>query len=155
HYKQWDLQIPVRVTLMMLVLYVSLACLRALLPMWVVFPPDGSNPEWVNLITRPMRIPGVIACWGLIYRLAQTPKGIAVGNYGGVAFFLHSAHFPLLAIIKIAVWKFMPGESDFIMLLHFALSVALTIMIGMGAGVALARVAPRFFALMNGGRALG
>jgi hypothetical protein len=153
--KHIRMTIPLKVTIALMVLYITLACLRALAPLVVPIDASPHMNFCLDAATRLMRIPGVIACWGLIYRAAVTPRGIALSNYGGVAFFLHSVHWPMLSVIKTVIWKFMPGDSGFWMLVHYALSVSSTIAIGIGSGLLLARFAPRFFALMNGGRLLG
>jgi hypothetical protein len=112
--------------------------------------------ELLDIATCFMRIVGVIGCWGVIYRVAQTKWGRDIGGrYGGLAFFLHSAHWPLLVIMKTMLWPIVPNENDVWMLVHYVTSVALTVVTGVGLGKILAHKAPRFFALMNGGRLLG
>ena len=153
--KHVKMTVPLKITIALMVLYITLACLRALAPLVVPLNASSEMNFCLDAATRLMRIPGVIACWGLIYRVAQTQRGIALSNYGGVAFFLHSMHWPMLSVIKAALWKLMPGDSGFWMLVNYGLSVTLTITIGIGTGLLLARFVPRFFALMNGGRLLG
>ena len=147
--------IPLPTVLTLIALYLTLVSLRALAPCVAPSVLQGVDPLWLAVATRLMRVVGVLACWGTIYRVAQTPAGQFIGSYGGLAFFLHSAHWPLLAIVKVGVWRFMPGDSDGFMLLHYLISVALTVTIGLTAGMMLARFAPRVFSLMNGGRMLG
>ena len=154
HQKHLPMTIPLRATILLVILYVALASVRALAPYAVHFEP-AANPFWIDVATRAMRIVGVLGCWGVIYRAAQKPWGIAAGNYGGLAFFLHSAHWPMLAIIKAGLWHFVPGDNDAWMLAHYVASVVLTVTIGLGAGMALNYISPRTFALMNGGRLLG
>jgi succinoglycan biosynthesis protein ExoH len=76
-----------------------------------------------------------------------------MARYGGLAFFLHAAHFPLLAEVKILLWPLLPAETDGWMLAHYAASVLITIGLGVAAGILLARLFPRAFAFLNGGRA--
>jgi hypothetical protein len=153
--KHMPTTIPLRATLGLIMLYVTLACLRALAPYAVPTAADLVNPLWLDVATRAMRIIGVLACWGTLYRLAQTRWGERIAEFGGLAFFLHSAHWPLLAIVKAMLWRLMPQDTDAWMLVHYAASVSLTVMIGLGLGIALASKAPKVFALMNGGRLLG
>ena len=153
HQKRLRLTIPLHITCLLIAAYIALDCLRALAPYAVAFH-DDVIPDWLESATRAMRIVGVLACWGIMYRFAQTPWGRSLGRYGGLAFFLHSAHFPLLALVKMALAHVMAVDRDATMLLHDALSVAMTVSIGLGLGIALARVSPRLFALMNGGRYL-
>lgn len=135
-------------TVAFLALYIVLIALRTLAPYAV----DGT-PTLLEWSTRAMRLAGVLACWGLFLRIAPTPFGARVARYGGLAFFLHAAHFPLLAEVKILLWRLVPAETDGWMIAHYAVSVIVTVAIGIGAGLLLARSIPRGFALMNGGRA--
>ena len=152
--KKLPLTIPWKVAVGAAALFVTLASLRALAPMEVAFP-DGVAPHWLRIFTCLMRLVGVVGCWGILQRLAQTTRGGRIGNYGGLAFFLHSAHWPLLAFLKIWLWPLMPAQNDFWMLAHDVTCVALTVTIGLSLGILLNRHAPRAFALMNGGRLLG
>jgi len=153
HQKKLSIVMPLPLVAGLVALYLLWAGLRALAPYIVVF--DGDHgPLWIEVATRAMRLIGVIGWWGIMYRAAQTRAGGAIGEYGGVAFFLHAAHWPLLAIIKIELWRLLPGDSDFWMVAHYFASVALTVLIGTSLGVFLARKTPGLFAFMNGGRAL-
>ncbi len=134
-------------TVACLVLYVGFVALRTLAPYAI----DGA-PTLLTASTRAMRLVGVLACWGLFLRLAPTPLGARIARYGGLAFFLHAAHFPLLAQVKILLWDLVPAQTDGWMIAHYAASVAVTATLGIGAGLLLARWKPRWFALLNGGR---
>lgn len=112
----------------------------------------GVRPEWLNMGTRSLRLLGVVACWGVFQQLAHTAVGARIARYGGLAFFLHSAHYPLIAEMKVLLWPLLPAHTDGWLLLHFVASVAATVTIGISLGLLLARKAPRVFALMNGGR---
>ena len=48
--------------------------------------------------------------------------------------------------------QLVPVENQFWMLVHYAISVLITVAIGVGIGMVLARLAPRQFAFLNGGR---
>jgi len=148
------LTLPLTVTVGLIVLYVTLAGLRALAP-YVVVPVNGLEPFWLDAVTRLMRIIGVLGCWGVLYRWAQTDWGGRIGAYGGLAFFLHSAHWPLLGVVRVVIWRIIPGDDDFWMLVHYFASVSITIIIGLWCGIVLASIAPQVFAMMNGGRLLG
>ncbi len=151
--KHLPVTISLRTTLVLVIIYTIYACLRALEPYLV--PASAEEPFWLEVVTRSMRIVGVIGCWGLFYRWAQTSSGIFISAFGGLAFFLHSAHWPLLSVIKVMLWRFVPMENDFWMLVHYGASVVATTAICIAAGIVLARKAPRIFAFMNGGRDLG
>jgi hypothetical protein len=86
--------------------------------------------------------------------VALTNFGAAVAHYGGLAFFLHAAHYPLIAEVKLILWDLWPAETQPWMLAHYVASVTVTVAVGIGLGLALARFAPRIFALFNGGRLL-
>ena len=150
--RQVRLEIGPGATLVLLGLYLALVTLRALAPLWIEW--EGSRPEWLTGATRAMRLVGVLACWGLIQHVAATRAGMALARQGGLAFFLFALHFPLIAQIKLLLWRWVPAETDVWMVAHYASSVVLTVAIGMLAGSLLARHAPGAFALMNGGRAL-
>lgn len=151
--KQLPLIISRETTIAVAAFFVAIVCVRALAPFVVDFS-DNIMPTWLRVSTALMRFVGVIACWGMLQHMAQTPRGISIGKYGGVAFFLHSVHWPLLAFLKIWIWPLMPAQTDLWMLVHDLTCVTLTVMIGVGAGVLLNRYVPAAFALMNGGRLL-
>jgi succinoglycan biosynthesis protein ExoH len=144
----WPLTVSWRTTVAFLAVYLLLVALRTAAPVVV----DGHMPL-LAAATRGMRLFGVVACWGLFQRLAGTGSGRVMARYGGLAFFLHAAHFPLLAEVKILLWPLLPAETDGWMLAHYAASVLITIGLGVAAGILLARLFPRAFAFLNGGRA--
>jgi surface polysaccharide O-acyltransferase-like enzyme len=137
-------------TVALMALYIALVALRTLAP-YVI---DGV-PALLAYSTRAMRLVGVLACWGLFVRVAPTRFGAKVARYGGLAFFLHAAHFPLLAEVKILLWDVVPEPTDIWMIAHYAVSVAATVVIGVSFGMLLARWKPQWFAMLNGGRLLG
>ena len=144
------LEISKRTTLIFVGAYLALCAVRTLAP-YVV---DG-DPFVLQVATRSMRLVGVLACWGVFQRVALTPIGEVVARYGGFAFFLHAAHYPLLAEVKLVLWPLMPAETQPWMLVHYVASVTVTVAIGIGLGVALTRFVPHAFALLNGGRLAG
>jgi succinoglycan biosynthesis protein ExoH len=140
-------------TVWLLGLYTALMALRALAPLAV----DMEAPEQralVELATRLARPLGVVACWGVCLRLAALPSGAAVARWGGAAFFLHAAHYPLIAFVKFALWKAVPAETDAWMLAHYIASVSATVLLCALAAVALFRLSPRLYAFLAGGRSL-
>jgi len=147
------LEVGLRSTLVSLLAYLVLVALRAAAPL--LLGGEGPHPEWLNAATRAMRLIGVLACWGIVLQLAATPAGAALARYGGLAFFLYAMHFPFIAAVKIQLWRLIPAPTDGWMLAHYLASVLVTLAIALSAGLLLARKAPRCFALMNGGRALG
>jgi peptidoglycan/LPS O-acetylase OafA/YrhL len=148
------LDIGLRATLVFFALYVGLIALRALAPMFLEF--SHPRPELLTLATRLSRLVGVLACWGVLLQLSPTRLGAALARYGGLTFFLYAAHFPLLAGVKILLWRWVPSETDGWMLAHYISSVTVTVAIALSVALLLARVMPNWFALMNGGRlALG
>lgn len=146
-------EISWRATLIFLGVYVVLVALRALAPVWVDLSVT-SQIELLDIATRGLRLFGVLACWGVFQRMALTGVGRQVATFGGLAFFLHAAHYPLLAAIKISLWDFLPEETDAYMLLHYLASVVVTVVICISIGWLLAKASPSTFALMNGGRML-
>lgn len=142
------LEISGKMTVCLLLAYAFLVALRTGSPYVIADPQHGI----MDVFTRGMRLVGVLACWGMFQKLALTEVGAWVARFGGFAFFLHAAHFPLLAAVKILLWELVPVENQFWMLTHYAASVLVTVTIGVGVGMALARLAPRQFAFLNGGR---
>lgn len=133
--------------LALLLAYAVLVALRTAAP-YVV----AGDPAWLDVATRSMRLVGVLACWGIFQAVALTPLGGRIARYGGFAFFLHAAHFPLLAAVKIALWHLVPAETQGWMLLHYLVSVLVTVFIGVVLGLAVSRRWPQAFAFLNGGR---
>lgn len=134
----------------LMALYLAAVTLRTVAP--VLIDLSGDRPIFLTLATRSMRLLGVVACWGVFLQLAGTRAGAVVARFGGLAFFLHSAHYPLIAEVKIVLSRFLPAPTDGWLIAHYVVSVAITVAIGMSVGLLLARQAPRVFALMNGGR---
>jgi succinoglycan biosynthesis protein ExoH len=141
------LEINLSATLWLLGAYILLVSLRTLAP-YVV----EAGAPLLEVATRSMRLIGVLGCWGVFQAVALSPFGAVVARYGGFAFFLHAAHFPLLAAVKIALWHLVPVENQFWMLLHYLVSVTVTVLIGVSSGLLLARLKPDYFAFLNGGR---
>ncbi|MBP1475403.1 hypothetical protein J7I44_13905 [Frateuria sp. MAH-13] len=149
--RQVPLHVSARTAWYLMALYVGLVTLRTVAP-WLVDLSTWPRPHYIDVGTRALRLLGVVACWGVFQQLARTRVGTFIAQYGGLAFFLHSAHFPLIAEIKILLWPLLPAHTDAWMIAHFVTSVVLTCAIGIGLGLLLARKAPNVFALMNGGR---
>jgi hypothetical protein len=131
--------------------YVLLVTARTLAP--TVLDLANSRPQLLTACTRAMRLAGVVACWGVFLQVARSRLGGVIARYGGLAFFLHAAHYPLLAEVKIQLWHLVPAQTDGWMIAHYLASVCVTVALGLGAGLLLAHGWPRAFALMNGGRA--
>lgn len=140
-------EIGAHATMVFLAAYVAMCAVRTLAP-YVV---DG-DPFILQVMTRGMRLVGVVACWGLFQRVALTPIGGLVARFGGLAFFLHAAHYPLIAEVKLILWDLLPAETQPWMLVHYVVSVLITVALGIGLGLLLTRSAPKAFALLNGGR---
>lgn len=148
--RKLPLEIGRGATAVLLLAYVALVTLRTLAPLAVDL--EAGRPEWLDMATRAMRPVGVLACWGLCLQLAATRFGGVVAQYGGLSFFVFATHFPLIAGVKLLLWPLLPAETDAWMVVHYVASVAMTVTIGLGAGLLLARIAPGVFAWMNGGR---
>lgn len=141
-------EIGSRATWVFVLVYVALCAARTLAPYAV----GDANPYVLQVATRGMRLVGVLACWGVFQRVALTSMGAQVARFGGLAFFLHAAHYPLIEEVKLALWDVLPTHTQAGMLLHYVVSVAVTTTIGIGLGLLLTRFAPRVFSLFNGGR---
>lgn len=152
--KQLPVYISPKTAVTVAVIFVLIVCVRALAPLAVDLS-ENVIPTWLRIMTTLMRLVGAVAFWGVLQHMAQTPSGMRIGLYGGLAFFLHSAHWPLIAFLKIWLWPLLPAQTDFWMLVHDLACVSLTVIIGLGLGILLNRYVPAVFALMNGGRLLG
>lgn len=144
-------EIGVRATWYLVLAYVLICAVRTLAP----FVVGDGNPFVLQVATRGMRVVGVLACWGVFQRIALTSFGGTVARFGGFAFFLHAAHYPLIAEIKLILWGLLPTDSQPWMLVHYVASVAVTVALGIGLGLVLTRLAPTAFSLLNGGRLVG
>ena len=136
-----------RSTLALLAVYLSLVAIRTALP-WFI---DDAGPL-LSVATRAMRLVGVVACWGVFLRFAATPSGKRLAAFGSIAFFLYAMHFPLMAAVKMVLWKLLPQINDFWMIAHYLVSVSVTIALCLLAARFLARVWPGAFLVLNGGR---
>jgi succinoglycan biosynthesis protein ExoH len=139
-----------RATMVLVALYVALVTARAWAPQVVDEP-----TLMLAAMTRVMRLLGVLACWGFFLRVSRSSIGRSLARWGALAFFLHALHFPLLAEVKLLLWNALPEVNDFWMVIHYLVSVIVTIVIALGIGVMLSVRAPRVFGLLNGGRELG
>ena len=137
----------------LLLAYCVLMAARAMAPL-VIDPTVGDNQYWLDLATRLARPLGVAACWGLCLQLVGTGLGGMLARYGGFAFFLHAAHFPIIAGVKFVLWRAVPAETDAWMLAHYAASVTVTIAIAALAAVAIFKVSPALYSFLAGGRRL-
>jgi succinoglycan biosynthesis protein ExoH len=145
--RRLDLRLGGRAVLALGTLYLVLVTLRSLAP-YVV---EHASPLLAGF-TRLMRLVGVLACWGVFMRVAETPFGARLARLGPFAFFLYAAHFPLMAEVKLQLWKVLPESNDFWMVVHYLASVSITIAMCLGGAYLLARHSPGAFALLNGGR---
>ena len=146
-----ELEVSWSTTRIVLACYLALAVLLALSPLVM----DTRSPHGemlMDIATRAIRPVGVVACWGVALRIAATPAGVWLARYGGFAFFLHAAHFPLIVAVKGALWRLLPAESDGWMLVHYVASVGVTVLLAAFAGACLYRVAPALYAFLAGGR---
>jgi succinoglycan biosynthesis protein ExoH len=145
--KRLHLRFGPRAVLALVVGYLALVTLRSLAP----YVLHHSSPLLAGF-TRLMRLVGVLACWGVFLRVGETKLGAKLARLGPFAFFLYATHFPLMAEIKLQLWKLLPASNDFWMVVHYLASVSITILLCLGGAYLLARYAPATFALLNGGR---
>jgi len=148
-----DPRIGPGVTLALLLAYIAVTAARSLAPM-VVDLSDPAQKEWLEFATRLVRPLGVMACWGLCLQLAATRFGTSLATFGGFAFFLHAAHYPIIALVKDVLWRVTPGPTDLWLLLHYGASVALTIGVAALAAAVIFRISPALYGLLAGGRRL-
>jgi succinoglycan biosynthesis protein ExoH len=145
--KKLHFGLSARATKWLVVTYLVIVAGRALAP-YVV----DESTLMLSAMTRAMRLVGVLACWGLFLHVSATPLGARIARWGPLAFFLHAAHFPLMAEVKLLLWKVLPEVNDFWMVTHYLASVLVTIFVCLGTAAFLSRHAPNALALLNGGR---
>ena len=148
-----DPHIGLGTTLALLAAYSVLVAARTLAPL-VVDAGDPTQAHWLEVATRLVRPLGVVACWGLCLHLASTRIAAPLATLGGFAFFLHAAHYPVIALVKDVLWRMTPATTDGWLLLHYVASVALTVGIVWTAALILFRLAPSLYGLLAGGRRL-
>lgn len=139
-----------RATLVLVAIYVAVVAARTMAPYFL----EDATPG-LGAVTRMMRLIGVLACWGVFLHLARTALGASLAKWGSLAFFLHAAHFPLMAEVKLLLWNLLPRVNDFWMVTHYLVSVFVTIALALGVGVLLSQYQPKLFAVLNGGRQIG
>jgi hypothetical protein len=149
--RQVPLDISWRTAKILLLAYALLMAARALAPLWLD-PTTPPHEDILDLATRLARPLGVVACWGLCLRLATTQLGGFVARYGGFAFFLHAAHFPIIIFVKFLLWRLVPEETDAWMLTHYAASVAVTVSVAALGAAVIFRLSPSLYAFLAGGR---
>jgi len=140
-------------TLVLLAAYAVLVAARTLAPL-VVDVADPTQAAWLEVATRLIRPLGVVACWGLCLHLASTRFVAPLAALGGFAFFLHAAHYPVIALVKDVLWRVTPASTDGWLLLHYLASVTLTVGIVWTAALILYRLSPGLYGLLAGGRRL-
>jgi succinoglycan biosynthesis protein ExoH len=145
--KRLHLRFGPRAVLALVAGYLALVALRSLAP----YVLHHSSPLLAGF-TRLMRLVGVLACWGVFLRVGETKLGAKLARLGPFAFFLYATHFPLMAEVKLQLWKLLPASNDFWMVVHYLASVSITILLCLCSAYLLARYAPGTFALLNGGR---
>ncbi len=148
-----DTEMSPGVTLAFFVAYVVLTAARSLAPL-VVDMNDPTQAAWLEVATRLIRPLGVVACWGLCLHLASTRLGSWMAQFGGFAFFLHAAHYPVIALVKDVLWRLTPAPTDAWLLLHQLGSVLLTVGVVAGGAVVVFRLSPALYGVLAGGRKL-
>jgi surface polysaccharide O-acyltransferase-like enzyme len=148
-----DPRIGAQATLLLLAAFSLLTALRSLAPLAFDLQ-DPATAAWIEVATRMTRPVGVLACWGACLHLAAMPSLGALARLGGFAFFLHAAHYPVIALVKDLLWRVTPGTGDGWLLLHYGASVALTVALVFSGGWLLHRLWPAAYGVLAGGRSL-
>lgn len=108
--------------------------------------------ETLGILTRLMRILGVLAFWAVAPVLLPTAAGRLLVRFGPLAFFLHALHWPLNQFIKLGLAAVIPGESSTVLLANLFLTTFLTIAAAVLLARAMTRYCPAVFDLLSGGR---
>lgn len=119
---------------------------------------QGLTDADLELLTRLMRLPGVVACWMLAGAAAQGRLGPWLERGGSFAFFIFAAHFPMVRLVKEVVARLLPAGAGTPgtgwLLFHYLASVALTVVLCLVAARLLSRWWPGLYSLASGGREL-
>ena len=151
--RELDPMLSPTTSLALLVAYTALTAARALAPL-VVDMADPTQLALLEVATRLARPLGVLACWGACLHLAGARWAAPLARWGGFAFFLHAAHYPVIALVKDLLWRLVPAATDGWLLAHYVGSVALTVAVVALAGLGLFRLSPATYGLLAGGRSL-
>jgi hypothetical protein len=132
--------------------YTGLVLLRTAAPA-VLDELDPTVDFWLDAATCCLRIVGVVTCWKLLGLLAARRSGAGLADrYGAYAFFIFAGHYPLVEAVKVPLAALLPMDGQGWMLLHFGLSVAVTVALCVALAALLSRAWPAAFQVLNGGR---
>ncbi len=140
-----------RAAVLLLVAYAIAVAARTLAPLAF----DETVPQVgyvLGMLTRLMRILGVLSFWAVAPFLLPTAPGRLLVWLGPLAFFLHALHWPLNQFIKLGLARLMPGESSAVLLVNFFLTTVLTIAAAVLLARAMSRYCPAVFDILSGGR---
>ena len=146
---RWTVELPKRTALILLAAYLALVAIRVVLPVQV-----GTEPVlWLDVATRLMRLLGVVAIWTTAPLVLDMRWARVVQSWSPLAFFIHSSHFPLISVLNyIILANLLPRGNDLFLLLHFALTVTLTLALLFFGAAVLKRIAPPLLHILSGSR---
>lgn len=150
--RNWPVpQIPTRYALIALLAYAVLIGARTLAP--AVVPLDSDiAAAGLQVVTRLLRVLGVVALWSIAPLLLRTRAGQWMVRMSALAFFLHAIHWPLNQFIKLAIDATLPELQEWTLLANYVGTTALTIAAATLAARLLGAVAPGLFSHLSGGR---
>jgi surface polysaccharide O-acyltransferase-like enzyme len=143
--------IGLNATFALIFIYFTLTALRTALPALAGPSADLAHFPY-PMMTRALKLVGVLACWGIISNAARTRTGAFIAQFGGLSFFLFCIHVPLIAFVKAVLWRWLPNHNDSWMLFQYVLTIGVTLILALSAAYGTARRFPGVFAMLNGGR---
>lgn len=148
----WPVQpLPSRTAVAVLLAYAILIGVRTLVPSMVSLDSETAVTV-LNILTRLLRILGVVALWSAAPLLLRTRIGQWMVQMSALAFFLHAVHWPMNQFIKIGIDKAFPDRQEWTLLLNYVGTTLLTIAAAILIARVLDAVAPQFFRHLSGGR---
>lgn len=149
----WSVTSPIspRLAIGLMLAYVTVVALRTLAPS-VISEDVFAGRILIGLLTRLLRLMGLVALWGVAPFLAETYVGRRIARIGGLAFFLHAIHWPLNQLVKDWLSLVVPGESNLVLLFNFFGTTLLTVLLAILISRLLNAAAPSVFDHLSGGR---
>jgi hypothetical protein len=145
----WNVALPKKTAIGLLAAYMALVALRVVVPYFIA----EESRYWLDFATSLLRLLGVLALWTSVPLFLNARWVNTVIHWSPLAFFTHSGHFPLIALLNYFVLaKLLPHSNDAFLLLHFFLTVASTLVILFVGASILRRFAPGLFRILSGSR---
>ena len=131
------------------------------IPTWLFFLIFIFSPLFLPNTTGKMKILGnfmfllfrLYSVFVWIYIISSIEsKTIKVKEYMKFSFWIYCVHFPIISLVTIVITKIMYGDSNFILIIRFIVTICLTFTISLILGMLIKKIMPKTWKLLNGGR---